>query len=67
MNSLTMQEPSYENDEYLKSDGGENVGTIEETDVRKSVSKPRINIVGETREHWLTRNLLNNYLMHCTG
>jgi len=66
MDALTIQEPSYESDEYAKSNRREHVETEQKTDNRKSVSQPRINIIGETREQWLTRHVLNNYLMHCT-
>jgi len=66
MDTLTIQEPSYENDEYLKSDGREYIEAEQDTVLRKSVTQPRIDIVGETREQWLTRNVINNYLMHFT-
>lgn len=66
MEALTIQEPSYESDEYPKSNRREHVETEQKTDKRKSVSQPRINIIGETREQWLKRHVLNNYLMHRT-
>ena len=66
MDTLTIPEPIYESNEYPESNGREPVEVEKKTDIRKSVTQPRINVVGETRERWLTRNVINNYLMHCT-